>query len=72
MPRYRFQFETGHLYDGTSTEIVVKDFIAEIKKVTPALAQVIEARGGQLIDELPKAKRRKTKPVKWIEKEGEK
>lgn len=70
MPKYKFQFETGHLYDG-STEMVVKDFIAEIEKVTPALAQAIEARGGQLVDELPeaKSKKREAKPVKWTEQE---
>lgn len=69
MPRYRFQFETGHIYDGGSIEIEVKDFVAEIKEVSPSLAAVIEARGGQLVDDPPKAKKRKTKPVKWTEKE---
>lgn len=70
MPKYKFQFKTGHLYNG-STEIVVKDFIAEIKEVSPSLAAVIEARGGQLVDELPeaKSKKREAKPVKWTEQE---
>ena len=72
MPRYRFQFETGHLYDG-STEIVVRDFVAEIEEISPFLATVIEARGGQLIEDEPvRAKSRKRKSVKWTEKEGEK
>lgn len=76
MPRYRFQFETGHLYDGP-TEIVVKDFTAEIKKVSPSLAAVIEARGGQLVSELLRVgsypavtpKKREKKPVKRTKKE---
>lgn len=74
MPRYKFQFKTGHIYYG-STEIVVSDFVAEVEEVSPALATAIKARGGQLIkDELPKAKskKRKAKPVNWTEKEGEK
>ena len=71
MPRYRFQFETGHIYDGGSIEIEVKDFVAEIKEVPPSLAAVIEAKGGQLVDELPrvKSKERKTKSVKRTKKE---
>jgi hypothetical protein len=75
MAKYKFQFETGHVYDG-STEIKVKDFIAEIgeDKITPSLQLTIKACGGQLIPEKlkGKAKKRKVKPVQWPNKEGEK
>lgn len=64
MPKYKFQFQTGHIYDG-SIEFEVKNFIAVIDgEISRSLAMVIEAHGGQLIPEKPKAKR-KTKPVKW-------
>ena len=70
MARYKFQFETGHIYDG-SIEVAVDDFIGEVKgEVSPSLASTIEAHGGQLIPE-PKAKKRKANPVKWSA-EGEK
>lgn len=64
MPKYKFQFETGVIYNG-SLELKVKDFVAEIEgKVTPALALVIEAHGGQLVKEKPRAKsKRKIKEV---------
>lgn len=70
MAKYKFQFETGHIYDG-SIEVVVNDFIGEVKgEVNPSLAQTIEAHGGQLVPDKPpleetKAKKRKVNPVKW-------
>lgn len=70
MARYKFQFETGHIYDGP-IEVVVNDFIGEVKgEVNPSLVQTIEAHGGQLIPEKlpvqkPEAKKRKVNPVKW-------
>ncbi len=67
MARYKFQFETGHIYDG-STELAVNDFTAEFKgKINPSLVLTIEAHGGQLVPEPtnPKTKKRKAKPVKW-------
>lgn len=73
--KYRFQFETGHIYDGP-IEVVVKDFIGEVEgEVNPSLASTIEAHGGQLVPEpaKPKAKKRKVNPVKWsTDKAGEK
>ncbi len=73
--KYKFQFETGCIYDG-STEVQVRDFIAEFEgKINPSLTLTIEANGGQLIVEEPtnpKAKKRKVKPVKWpTDKVGE-
>ena len=73
--KYKFQFETGHIYDG-STELAVNDFTAEFKgKINPSLALTIEAHGGQLVPEPTnsKAKKRKVKPAKWSADEaGEK
>lgn len=74
MAKYKFQFKTGHVYDGP-TELVVKDFIAEVEgEVNPSLALAIKAQGGQLVPEPPVKARRKAKPVKWPNenKEGEK
>ncbi len=77
MARYKFQFETGHIYDG-STELAVNDFIAEFKgKMDPSLALTIEAHGGQLVPDKPpaksKAKNRKVNAIKWsADKAGEK
>ncbi|KKK98631.1 hypothetical protein LCGC14_2640810 [marine sediment metagenome] len=68
MAKYKFRFETGHIYDG-SIEVVVKDFIGEVEgKVNPSLALTIEAHGGQLMTPGPKktkAKGRKVNPVEW-------
>jgi hypothetical protein len=69
MSRYKFQFETGHIYDG-SIEVGVNDFIGEVEgKVNPSLALTIEAHGGQLVPDKPpakksEAKKRKVNPVK--------
>jgi len=76
MPKYRFQFETGHLYDG-SVELEIKDFIAEIEgKINSSLAMTIKAHGGQPVPDEPKPKKtkakRKAKVTKWSDKEGEK
>lgn len=64
--RYRFQFETGHLYDG-STEITINNFIGEVEgEINKSLAQTIEAHGGVLVEDIenePKPKKRKAKPV---------
>ena len=69
MAKYKFQFKTGHIYDG-STSLAVNDFIAEVKgEMNSSLALVIEAQGGQLVEE-PKAKKRKVNPVKWADKAG--
>ncbi|KKN26461.1 hypothetical protein LCGC14_0874330 [marine sediment metagenome] len=66
--KYRFQFETGHIYDGP-IEVVVKDFIGEVEgEVNLSLASTIEAHGGQLMTPDPpktKAKGRKVNPVEW-------
>jgi hypothetical protein len=70
MAKYKFQFKTGHIYDG-SIEVVVNDFIGEVKgEVNPSLALIIEANGGQLVPEKPlvkksEAKKRKVNPVNW-------
>ncbi len=73
--KYKFQFETGNIYDG-SIEVPVRDFIAEFEgEINPSLALTIKAHGGQLVPEPtnPKAKKRKAKPVKWSTDEaGEK
>lgn len=69
MAKYKFQFETGNIYDGP-IELKVRDFVAEVKgKVNSSLASIIEAHGGQLVPEPtnPKAKKRKAKPIKWNE-----
>lgn len=75
MARYKFQFETGTIYDG-SMEVKVRDFIAEFKgEMNPSLASTIEANGGQLVPEPTnsKAKKRKAKSVKWpTDEAGEK
>ena len=76
MAKYKFQFETGHIYDG-SVEVVVKDFIGEVEgDASPSLASTIEAQGGQLMTPepaKPKAKKRKVNPVEWsADKAGEK
>lgn len=67
--KYQFQIENGYLAEG-STEIVIKDYITEIeeKDLTPAIKLLIEAHGGQLVDEKSK-KKRKVKPVKWSKEE---
>ena len=68
MDRYKFQFETGNIYDG-SIEVQVRNFIAKFKgEMNPSLALTIEAHGGQLVPE-PKAKKRK---AKVSDKAGEK
>lgn len=73
MARYKFQFETGNIFDG-SIELEIRDFIAEFDgEMNPSLALTIEANGGQLIPEdpvKPKTKKREKKPVKWADKEG--
>ena len=76
MAKYKFQFKTGNVCDG-SIELKVKDFIAEFEgEMNPSLALTIEAHGGQLIMEKPpvkpKTKKREANPVKWAEKVGEK
>lgn len=76
MAKYKFQFETGHIYDG-SIEVAVNDFVGEVEgDVSPSLAQTIEGHGGQLMTSepaKPKAKKRKANPVKWPTNEaGEK
>lgn len=75
MAIYKFQFETGNIYDG-SIEVQVRNFIAEFEgEMKPSLALTIEANGGQLVPEPTntKAKKRKAKPVKWsANKVGEK
>jgi hypothetical protein len=70
MAKYKFQFETGHIYDG-SIEVVVNDFTGEVKgEVSPSLVLTIEANGGRLVRDQqaakkPEAKKRKANPVKW-------
>jgi len=68
MAKYKFQFKTGHIYDG-SIEVAVNDFVGEVKgEISPSLAQTIEANGGQLMTSEPtktKGKKRKVVPVKW-------
>lgn len=67
MARYKFQFETGNICDG-SIEVQVRNFVAEFEgKMNSSLALTIEAHGGQLVPEPtnPKTKKRKAKPVKW-------
>ena len=69
MAKYKFQFETGCIYDG-STELAVNDFIAEFEgEMNSSLALAIEAQGGQLVADKPpaksKVKKRKVNPVKW-------
>ncbi len=74
MAKYKFQFETGNIYDG-SIEVQVRNFIAEFKgEMNSSLASTIEAHGGQLVPEPtnPNAKKRKAKPIKWSDKAGEK
>lgn len=76
MAKYKFQFKTGHIYDG-SIEVVVKDFIGEVKgEVNPSLALTIKANGGQLVPEKPplkpRVKKGKANPVKWSADGGEK
>jgi len=72
MAKYKFQFKTGHIYDG-SIEVAVNDFVGEVKgAISPSLAQTIEANGGQLMTSEPtktKAKKRKVAPVKWSAEE---
>lgn len=72
MAKYKFQFKTGNICDG-SMEIQVRDFIAEFEgEMNTSLALTIEAQGGQLVPE-PKTKKRKVNPVKWPkDKAGEK
>jgi hypothetical protein len=57
MAKYRFQFKTGNVCDG-HIELKVTDFIGEIEdeKMNPSLALTIEAHGGQLVTEKPKAR----------------
>jgi hypothetical protein len=64
---YEFQIENGNLSEG-SFDIFIANHIAKIvkHKITPATKLLIEAHGGQLIEEKPKGKR-KAKPVKWQE-----
>lgn len=69
MAKYRFQFKTGHIYDG-SIEVVVNGFVGEVAgEVSPSLAQTIKAHGGQLMTPepaaKPEAKKRKVNPVNW-------
>lgn len=70
MKKYKFQIENGHIYDG-NTEIAIVDHVAEIKEeITPALQLVIDAHGGQEMQEAKPKKKRKVKPVKWSDEEG--
>ncbi len=76
MAKYKFQFKTGHIFDGP-IEVAVNDFIGEVKgEVNPSLALTIKAHGGQLMTPepaKPKAKKRKVNPVEWSADEaGEK
>lgn len=70
MAKYKFQFKTGNVCDG-SIEMKVVDFIGQIadEKMNPSLALTIQAHGGQLVKDDPKAKpkaKRKIAPaVKW-------
>jgi hypothetical protein len=74
MAKYKFQFETGHLYDG-GADLEVKDFVAEVEDDQIAFfTSIIEAHGGQLVPEKSKAKSRakkKVNPVKWTAEAGE-
>jgi hypothetical protein len=65
--KYQFQIENGYIAEG-SVDIIIKNYTAEIEEddLTPATKLLIEAHGGQLIEEKPKGKR-KAKPVKWQE-----
>lgn len=77
--QYKFQMENGSIYDG-NYEIIIRDYIAEIDDITPAIKLVIEAHGGLLVEEKvehvsqlvesQKLKKRKVKPVKWQKKEA--
>ena len=76
MAKYKFQFKTGHIYDGP-IEVAVNDFIGEVEgDASPSLALTIKAHGGQLMTPdptKPKAKKRKVNPVEWsADKAGEK
>ena len=68
MAKYKFQFKTGHIFDGP-IEVAVNDFIGEVKgEVNPSLALTIKAHGGQLMTPGPKktkAEKRKVNPVEW-------
>lgn len=65
---YKFQIKNGNLADGTF-EIYIKNYQAKIveHEITPAIQLLIDAHGGQLVEE--KKKRQKINPVKWEKEE---
>jgi hypothetical protein len=67
--KYQFQIENGYIAEG-SVDIAIKNYIAEIEEddLAPAIKLLIEAHGGQLIEEKSK-KKRKVKPAK-LQQEG--
>lgn len=59
--KYKFQFKNGNISEGSNT-IFVKDSIAEITEdLTPGLELLIDAHGGQLVDEKAMPKRKTAK-----------
>lgn len=57
--KYKFQFQNGNISEGSHT-IFIKDGIAEIEKdPTPGLKLLIQAHGGELVeDDKPKPQRK--------------
>jgi hypothetical protein len=64
--KYKFQIKNGYIADGP-VDIIITDHIAEIENITPAIQLLIDAHGGQLVEE--KKKRQKINPVKWEKEE---
>ena len=67
--KYKFKaIKHGNISYGATT-IFVSDHIADIEDVTPEAEAALIANGGQVVPEKPK--KRKSKPVKWQDKDGE-
>lgn len=60
MAKYKFQIQNGNIGEG-NTMIFIKAGIAEIEDITPSVALLIDAHGGQLVEEKPKRKSTKKK-----------
>lgn len=68
--KYKFQFQNGNISEGSNT-IYIRDGIAEVgEDLTPGLKLLIEAHGGQLVEEQAKTKARRESVEKVVSDGG--